>query len=120
MTVRPYEPLTRARLGPLLAGAGTRVWEDVADTVNAKIYGRHFEELVVLAVGGAKSTRTLVGEGEPRRLEHVRSLVPADRVKTSPRLLPFSRNGFTAALQREAAGRGDVELVDLVRMYGGG
>jgi uncharacterized protein len=153
----------------LVGGAGLRVWEDIADTVNAKIYGPHFEELarewclwhadpqtlggrgstvrsatlscaahrqgheldvvvtrkrpgesnVVLAIGEAKRTRAPVSEAELRRLEHIRSLVPADRIDPPPRLLLFSRNGFTTALQREAANRGDVELVDLIRMYEG-
>jgi uncharacterized protein len=154
----------------LVGGAGRRVWEDVADTVNARIYGPHFEELarqwclwhaepgtlggrastvqsatipcathrqgheldvvvtrkrpgesnLVLAIGEAKSTRTPVSEVELRRLEHIRGLVPTDRVGSLPRLLLFSRNGFTPALTRESETRGDVELVDLNRLYGGG
>ncbi|MFC4058369.1 hypothetical protein ACFOWE_08690 [Planomonospora corallina] len=35
------------------------------------------------------------------------------------KLLLFARSGFTSELARTAAGRSDVELVDLGRMYSG-
>lgn len=153
----------------LVGGAGRRVLEDHSDTVSAKIYGPHFEELarqwclwhaepeslgdrpsvvqsatlacarhrvsheldvvvvrrrpglpdVVLAIGEAKSTATPVGDAELGRLEHLRELIPGDRFERPPRLLLFSRNGFTAELRRSAPGRPDVELVDLERIYHG-
>lgn len=74
---------------------------------------------IVLAIGEAKCTQSMVGEGELDRLEHLRELVPADRVTRHPRLLLFSRKGFTAALHRRAARRPDVALVDLARLYQG-
>jgi AAA+ ATPase superfamily predicted ATPase len=154
----------------LVGGAGTRVWQDSADTVSAKIYGPHFAELarqwcrwhaepatlgdrpslaqsatlacalhrqgheldvvvsrrrpgasnVVLAIGEAKSGTVAVGEKELERLEHLRDLLPADRVQSPPRLLLFSRGGFTPELRRRAGSRRDVELVDLERLYQGG
>jgi AAA+ ATPase superfamily predicted ATPase len=72
----------------------------------------------VLAIGEAKATATPLGESELDRLEHLRDLVPDDRVDVPPRLLLFSRSGFTADLRRAAA-RPDVELVDLTRLYQG-
>jgi hypothetical protein len=80
---------------------------------------RSGESAIVLAIGEAKSTTTRVGAAELRRLEHLRTLVPADRVAAPPRLLLFSRNGFTAELRRAAGTRADVELVDLHRLYKG-
>lgn len=75
---------------------------------------------VVLAVGEAKSTVAPVGEAALARLEHLRTLVPTDRYEAPPRLLLFSRTGFTAELRAAAAGRRDLELVDLERLYHGG
>jgi AAA+ ATPase superfamily predicted ATPase len=75
---------------------------------------------IVLAIGEAKGGTAPVSEAELRRLEHLGQLVPPDRLDRPPRLLLFSRNGFTAALERDAQGRPDVELVDLERMYRGG
>lgn len=57
--------------------------------------------------------------GQLGRLEHVRALLPVDRVAGPPRLLLFSRSGFAAGLVGEAAARSDVELVDLERIYRG-
>lgn len=75
---------------------------------------------VLLAIGEAKNTTRPVGDGELDRLEHLRELLPSDRVESPPRLLLFSRNGFTAELRRSTAGRRDVALVDLDRLYRGG
>jgi hypothetical protein len=52
-------------------------------------------------------------------LAHLAALLPADRVAEPPRLLLFSRAGFTARLRRAAAARGDVALIDLDRLYHG-
>jgi hypothetical protein len=52
-------------------------------------------------------------------LEHLRGLLPADRVGSPPRLLLFSRSGFAAGLAAEAADRPDVELVGVERIYRG-
>ncbi len=167
--VRLHQLLIAPNEADLVGGAGDRVWQDNADTVSAKIYGPHFEELarqwclwhaepetlgarpssvqsatlpcpqhkhsheldvivtrrnpgsagVVVAIGEAKGTSGAVGEGELGRLEHLRELVPADRVEAPPRLLLFARSGFTPALRRLAAARDDVELIDLDRLYRG-
>jgi len=74
----------------------------------------------VLAIGEVKATTRLVGEGELARLEHLRTLVPAELAARPPRLLLVSRSGFTAGLRRAAADRSDCELVDLDRLYRGG
>jgi hypothetical protein len=73
----------------------------------------------VLAIGEAKSTTARVDVADLDRLEHLRDLVQAVRPGPQPRLLLFARNGFTAELHRRAAGRDDVQLVDLDRLYTG-
>lgn len=73
----------------------------------------------VLAIGEAKGGRRPIGPDELERLEHLRELLPADHRVPLPRLLRFARGGFTAELRRAAAGRSDVELVDLQRLYRG-
>jgi hypothetical protein len=55
-----------------------------------------------------------------RRLEHLRGLLPSQRVDRPPKLLLFSRTGFTTGVSDEAAARPDVELVGIDRLYGGG
>lgn len=73
----------------------------------------------VTAIGEAKSTNAPVDTRQLRRLEHLRGLLPSARVDRQPRLLLFSRSGFTADLADEAAGRPDVDLIDLDRIYRG-
>ncbi|WP_018350482.1 AAA family ATPase [Longispora albida] len=73
----------------------------------------------VLAIGEVKATGKPVGVAELSRLGHLRDLLPPDRVTTPPKLLLFSRTGFVPDLTTEAAGRSDVELVDLNRLYNG-
>lgn len=73
----------------------------------------------VLAIGEAKCTTAPIGQAELTRLEHLRELVPSDRIDAPPRLLLFSRGGFTAELRRTASARPDVHLVDLARLYHG-
>jgi hypothetical protein len=46
--------------------------------------------------------------------------VPTSVAPAQVRLLLFSRSGFAPELQREGAARGDIELVDLDRLYNGG
>jgi hypothetical protein len=77
------------------------------------------ESDTVLAIGEAKSTQAPVGDGELDRLEHLRSLIPTDRVDRPPRLLLFSRSGFTDELRRRSGERRDVELVDMARLCTG-
>jgi len=74
---------------------------------------------VVLAIGEAKSTVAAVGVRELERLEHLRDLIPSDRVETPPRLLLFSRSGFTTDPYTAATTRPDVDLIDLARLYQG-
>jgi hypothetical protein len=45
--------------------------------------------------------------------------VPGQRVDQPPKLLLFSRTGFTAAVTDEAVVRPDVELVGIDRLYSG-
>ncbi|MGH3280807.1 MAG: AAA family ATPase, partial [Trebonia sp.] len=65
----------------------------------------------MLAIGEAKGTNAAVGQARLRRLEHLRGLLPSARVDRPPKLLLFSRSGFTPGLTEEAVARPDVELV---------
>ena len=69
----------------------------------------------VTAIGEAKWRAARVGPEQLSRLEHLRDLLDAPDAK----LLLFARSGFGAELAQTAAGRSDVELVDLDRLYAG-
>ncbi|MCG5216783.1 ATP-binding protein [Streptosporangium sp. KLBMP 9127] len=73
----------------------------------------------ITAIGEAKATLAPMGTAQLQRLEHLRGLLPSAKVGESPRLLLFSRSGFTRDLALLALKRSDVELVDLARMYTG-
>ena len=73
----------------------------------------------ILAIGEAKSTTRPVGDGELARLEHIRTLLPEERLAVPPKLLLFSRSGFTTKLRATTAGRTDVHLIDIDRIYHG-
>jgi hypothetical protein len=73
----------------------------------------------VLAVGETNAASGPMDAGQLSRLDHLRALLPDERVGQPPRLLLFSRSGFAAGLAAEAAARPDVELVDLERLYRG-
>lgn len=73
----------------------------------------------LLAIGEAKATEKPVGDGELVRLEHLRELLPTDKVTGRVRLLLFSRSGFTRELRQGVASRDDIDLVDLDRLYRG-
>jgi hypothetical protein len=100
--VRLHQLIVFRREPELLAGRGHRVWESAAETVGRKIYGRHFEDLARRWCFEHASEDTLGGS--------------ASRVR---RLLLFSRSGFNADLLRVVESRGDVELIDLHRLYRG-
>ena len=78
------------------------------------------------AIGEAKGTLAPVGLPHLEcleclehleRLERLRGLLSGARVGALPGLPLFARSGFTGDLRREADRRGDVEPVDLYRMY---
>jgi hypothetical protein len=73
----------------------------------------------ITAIGEAKGTLTPMDVPQLQRLEHLRALLPDDRIGKQPKLLLFARSGFTGELVEAARGRADVELVDLERMYVG-
>jgi hypothetical protein len=73
----------------------------------------------VLAIGEVKATRQAIGLNQLRRLEHLTTLLPAAATPEPPRLLLFSRHGFTPDLASEITRRSDVELIDLNRLYRG-
>jgi hypothetical protein len=73
----------------------------------------------ILAIGEVKATSWLVGQNQLERLEHIRSLLPADAIAGEPKLLLFSRQGFTPDLTIDAQSRSDVALIDLPRLYHG-
>ncbi|GAA1009109.1 hypothetical protein Aple_064210 [Acrocarpospora pleiomorpha] len=70
----------------------------------------------VIAIGAAEGTMTSMDLPQLHRLEHLRGLLPDAKTK----LLLFARAGFTPELRDVAAGRSDVELIDLERLYFGG
>ena len=74
----------------------------------------------MLAIGETNAGRGSMDAGQLRRLDHLRALVPDERVGRPPRLLLFSRSGFAPGLAAEAAARPDVELVGIERVYGVG
>ncbi len=74
----------------------------------------------ITALGKAKGTDDPVGVSQLERLEHIRGLLPATRVASLPKIMLFARSGFTGDLVSVAAGRPDIELVDLDRLYHGG
>ena len=80
----------------------------------------------IIAIGEVKSGVQPVGLAEVARLDEavknlasVRSVRVRRMVTPSCKRILVSRAGFTAELHKIAAGRPDVELVDLPRLYGG-
>lgn len=105
----------------------SRVTQIVVDDRSRR--ASHEVDLVALGVGvgdGSVPIR-LLGEAKwgavldvehLRRLERVRELLAQAHVAVGAKLLLCSAAGFTARLRAEA-GRGDVELLDLERLYHG-
>jgi uncharacterized protein len=77
------------------------------------------EKSRTLAIGEVKATKWLVGLNQLERLQHIRSLLSVDAIAGEPKLLLFSRQGFTPELAAEARSRPDVALIDLHRLYQG-
>ncbi|MGH3296425.1 MAG: AAA family ATPase [Trebonia sp.] len=73
----------------------------------------------ILAIGEVKATNWLVGLNQLERLRHIRSLLPSDTIAVEPKLLLFSRQGFTPDLTAVALSHPDVALIDLHRLYHG-
>jgi uncharacterized protein len=73
----------------------------------------------ITAIGEAKDTNAPVDIRQLRRLEHLRGMLPASRIEQLPKLLLFSRMGFTPDLADESVRRPDIELVGLDRLYRG-
>ncbi len=72
----------------------------------------------ICAVGECKASGAPVGVDQRVPLDElVDSIGP--RCRPDARRLLFARSGFTAELRRAARARGDVELVDLDRLYHG-
>jgi uncharacterized protein len=77
------------------------------------------EKSRILAIGEVKATNWLVGLNQLERLRHIRSLLPSGAIAAEPKLLLFSRQGFTPELTAEAQSESDVDLIDLHRLYQG-
>lgn len=75
------------------------------------------EKSRILAIGEVKATNWLVGLNQLERLQHIRSLLTSNPSAGEPRLLLFSRQGFTPDLSAAARSRPDVDLIDLHRLY---
>ncbi len=74
----------------------------------------------VTVIGEAKATLDRRGVGDLERLDRIKELLTelgyeADEAA----LLLFSATGFTSELERTAAGRSGIELIDLDRLYSG-
>lgn len=136
LVIRPHEERLARRAG----AAAAAVWREVADTVSSKIYGPHFEDLARQWCAEHASPRSLGGPASrvrpaeiacPRhRTSHELDVVvtttssgAADRIAaigdSPPRLLLFASNGFTREVVEASRSRGDVELIDLDRLYQG-
>jgi AAA+ ATPase superfamily predicted ATPase len=74
----------------------------------------------IIAIGEVKATAKQVDVDAARRLDHIRGLLPTGKIQGPPALMLFSRSGFTKELRAVAAGRGDLRLIGLDRLYGGG
>jgi hypothetical protein len=76
---------------------------------------------VIRLLGEAKASERMRTLADLARLDRARLAISAGGRgdATGARLALFSRGGFDAALRREATRRGDVELVDLGRLYEG-
>ncbi|MHB8463860.1 MAG: AAA family ATPase [Acidimicrobiales bacterium] len=74
----------------------------------------------VVAIGEAKHTSRVRTVADLDRLAHIRAmLVSRGAAPATTKLLLFSANGFDHNLSETSAGRDDVELIDLERMYRG-
>lgn len=109
---------------------------EVGSTVmtDADARARHFVDVVGLAAGARSGRKTApvvcLGEAKasdrPRttadlsRLDRIRAVMASDGADChDAMLLLFGRSGFDPALHQAAAERGDVELIDLDRLYHG-
>lgn len=79
----------------------------------------HARRPKVLAVGEAKGGNAMRTTGDLKKLESGRKLLEGRCDAARARLMLFGRSGFSPDLIAEAAGRSDLELVDLTRIYGG-
>lgn len=101
-------------VGPgVLRAASRRYQLDVVATQAA----RHGGDEVIL-IGEAKAGLQPMGVAELDRLDAATAALGSRAAATVKRLL-VARAGFTAELRRVARRRGDVELADLDRLYGG-
>jgi uncharacterized protein len=73
----------------------------------------------VALIGEAKSTNRPRTTTDLARLDYLRGLLEEQGTPASGAMIAlFSRSGFDAGLHKAAAGRPDVVLVDLDRLYG--
>ena len=75
-------------------------------------YGEALDEL--LRLGEERATAVIIDE-----FPYLVAATPAGRVGRPAKLLLFCLSGFSPELVTEAAGRPDVELIDLERLYRG-
>ena len=100
--------------GPAVLRSGGRVFQ--LDVVVVEPTDQGADR--ICAVGEVKAEQTPMGMSELARLDDA---IASLRAKTAPtvRRLLVARRGYTAELKREARRRGDVELIDLARLYDG-
>lgn len=81
---------------------------------------RHKKSSAITCIGEAEASNSLRTTRDLERLERIRGLLVADGAPCADaNLLLFGHSGFADELQTVATERGDVELVDLDRMYSG-
>ncbi len=73
----------------------------------------------LLAIGEAKGGREPRSISDIQKLERLRSLLAVRADTAGTKLMLFSRSGFEQEVIDMAAGRSDIELIDLRRMYEG-
>lgn len=73
----------------------------------------------IIAIGEAKGSDRQRTKDDLVRLSRLRDELATRADLRDTKLLLFGRSGFHPSLRSVAAGRGDVELVDLDRMYEG-
>ncbi len=109
--------------GGRLARVGTTQLGDSAgrSQLELDVVGiRAGEPTQVALLGEAKLRAERAGAGALARLERARELLAARAsVDAEPKLAVFSASGFDSALRAAAKRRGDLELVDLERLYSG-
>lgn len=83
------------------------------------VAGQGNESRKLYAIGEVKGGEAIRTVADLRRLDRLRGLLSSRADTADTKLILFGRSGFTDDLVALGTGRGDVELVDLARIYDG-